>query len=166
MRCLLQAGADVNLVTSLGYSALHTALHYGLPDIALLLVRAGADVTSPDFLGNSPLSLALAHDNIHMASILVAAGAPCHISPSQRWVKGDDITWLKYIRVIIQTKHSRESLSEESKRWLQQQNGKTKSLKEISRLAVRGICTKKLDTFLVEAEIPKTLKQYVYFLLE
>ena len=86
VRCLLQAGADVNMVTSLGYSALHTALHYGLPDIALLLVRAGADVTSPDFLGNSPLSLALAHDNIHMASILVAAGAPCHISPSQRCV--------------------------------------------------------------------------------
>ena len=75
------------MVTSLGYSSLHTALHYGLPDIALLLVRAGADVTSPDFLGNSPLSLALAHDNIHMASILVAAGAPCHISPAQRWVK-------------------------------------------------------------------------------
>ena len=39
VRCLLQAGADVNLVTSLGYSALHTALHYGLPDIATLLVR-------------------------------------------------------------------------------------------------------------------------------
>jgi len=141
--CLLRAGADVNTVTSLGYSALHTALHYSLPDIALLLVRAGADVTSQDFLGNSPLSLALAHQDLHMASILAAAGAPCHLTSSQR-----------------------ESLSEESKRWLQQQNGKTKSLKEISRLAVRGICTRKLDTFLVEAEIPKTLKQYVYFLLE
>ena len=57
------------------------------------LVRAGADVTSLDFLGNSPLSLALAHDNIHMASILAAAGAPCHVSPSQRWV----VTWFKYI---------------------------------------------------------------------
>ena len=87
VRCLLRAGADVNTVTSLGYSALHTALHYSLPDIALLLVRAGADVNSHDFLGNSPLSLALAHQDLHMASILVVAGAPCHLTSSQRYTK-------------------------------------------------------------------------------
>ena len=50
--------------------------------------------------------------------------------------------------------------------WIKQNSGKTKTLKEISRLAVRNICTKKLELFLVKAEIPKTLKQYVYFLLE
>ena len=85
MRCLLRAGADVNMVTSLGYSALHTALHYNLPDIAAVLVRAGADVSTPDFLGSTPLFLALAHDNLDMAAILAAAGAPCHLSSSQRW---------------------------------------------------------------------------------
>ena len=83
---MLGAGADVNTVTSLGHSALHTALHYSLPDIALLLVRAGADVTSHDFLGHSPLSLALANEDLHMASILAAAGAPCHLTSSQRRV--------------------------------------------------------------------------------
>ena len=42
----------MGVVTGLGCSALHTALHYNIPDVAALLVRAGADVTLPDLLGN------------------------------------------------------------------------------------------------------------------
>ena len=143
LTCLLRAGADVNLVTSLGYSCLHTSLHYTHWDVARLLVRAGAEVTRPDYLGNTPLTVALLHGNVDMANILLAAGAPCHIP----------LTHLP-------------ALSDETRRWIKLHNGKAKSLKEISRLAVRNICVKKLETFLVQAEIPKTLKQYVYFLLE
>jgi len=143
MRCLVRKGADVNVVSSLGTTALHTALYYNYWETARFLIRAGADATRTDYLGNTPLSLALSYNNLEMANIIIAAGAPCHIAQQHRSL-----------------------LSEDARLWLMQQDRKTKTLKEISRLAVRNIFIKKMETFLVTENIPKTLKQYVYFLLE
>ena len=61
---------------------------------------------------------------------------------------------------------TRQTLSEEANLWYRNHQGMARSLKEIARLAVRNISTNKLESFLLNAEIPKSLKQYVYFLLE
>ena len=84
LQCLLRCGADVNMVSSIGHSCLHTSLYYHQFDTARSLIRAGADVTRTDYLGNCPLSLVLAQGNLDMANIIIAAGAPCTVSSSQR----------------------------------------------------------------------------------
>ena len=59
-----------------------------------------------------------------------------------------------------------DSLSEEAREWMKNQQKKTKSLKDISRLAVRQMVSRRLERFVEMAEMPNSLKQYVYFLLE
>ena len=59
-----------------------------------------------------------------------------------------------------------DSLSEEARDWMMNQQKRTKSLKDISRLALRQMVSRRMERFVEMAEMPRSLKQYVYFLLE
>ena len=85
LQALLKAGAEVNQVSGLGTTSLHTALRYQDWSCASILVRAGANVSCPDYLGDTPLSLALQHSNLQMANILLAAGAHPYMASSKRY---------------------------------------------------------------------------------
>ena len=66
---------------------------------------------------------------------------------------------------MIRSEHQ-DRLSEEARDWMKNQQKKTKSLKDISRLAVRQMVARRMERFVEMAEMPRSLKQYVYFLLE
>jgi len=121
--------------------------HHNREQAVRCLLNRGAQVNlrteQTDHLHTTPLYLSLLLGNTHMANIFLAAGAVCRLNSRQR-----------------------DTLTEVSRRWYTKHLGKARSLKQISRVAVRSICTNKLESFLLQAEIPTTLKHYVYFLLE
>ena len=80
VRILLEAGAPVDHVNNLGWTALIESIVLGdggVRHTATLkaLVDGGADVNLADGRGTSPLQLARAHGYTAMVEILVAAGA-------------------------------------------------------------------------------------------
>ena len=80
VRMLIKAGAPLNHVNNLGWTALIEAIVLGdggKRHIAVLkaLVEAGADVNLADRSGKTPLMLAKKHGYTEMAAILAAAGA-------------------------------------------------------------------------------------------
>jgi hypothetical protein len=80
VRMLIKAGAPLNHVNNLGWTALIEAVVLGdggKRHIAVLkaLVDAGADVNLADRSGKTPLTLAKKHGYTEMAAILTAAGA-------------------------------------------------------------------------------------------
>ena len=54
---LLAAGADMNTMSSKGYSALHIATHRGYDDAVKVLLDAGADQAKADGKGKARSSL-------------------------------------------------------------------------------------------------------------
>jgi ankyrin repeat protein len=52
---LVGAGAEVDAVTVGGFTALHTACHYGHIKVAKVLVKGGASVTKVAANGNTPI---------------------------------------------------------------------------------------------------------------
>ena len=43
---LIESGADLELTNNHGYTALHSAVHYGRSEIVAILLQSGADVTA------------------------------------------------------------------------------------------------------------------------
>ena len=134
-------GADLNVASVLGATPLLTACSIKDWCSARILVRAGAELDYEDNLGHIPLFHALMHDNYLLAGLMVAAGARCCLASTQQ-----------------------DRLSEEARTWMKIQQKKTKSLKDISRLAVRKMVSRRMERFVEKTELPSSLKQYVYFL--
>ena len=140
---IARLGADLMVTSVLGSTPLHIACSYKDWCSARILVRAGAELDAEDHLGQVPLLLVLRQNHFLLAAIMRAAGARCLIRPEHQ-----------------------DSLSEEARDWMKNQQKKTKTLKDISRLAVRQMVSRRMERFVEMAEIPRSLKQYVYFLLE
>jgi len=140
---IAKLGADLNITSTLGATPLHIACSIKDWCSAQILVRAGAELDHEDHLGYAPLLLTLIQDNFPLAALMVAAGASC----------------------FIRAEHNNR-LSKEARAWIKAQQKKTKSLKDISRLVVRKMVARGLERFVEKAEMPTSLKQYVYFLLE
>lgn len=79
VRMLLRMGANVNLKSSQGCTALHKALEGGHPDIVNILLDAGADANVPLIYGRTPLHFAAALGQERSALQLVASGADSSI---------------------------------------------------------------------------------------
>ena len=73
VRCLLEAGADINLPGVMEESALHRAKN---PEVVLALVARGANVTARDQFGRFPLNIASTYDHRAAFLAMVACGAP------------------------------------------------------------------------------------------
>ena len=140
---ITKIGGDLNDTSILGSTPLHTACYSKDWCSAVILVRAGAQMEHEDNLGQVPLFLVLKHDHLLLAALMRAGGARC----------------------LINSEHQ-DKLSEKARTWLKNQRKKTQSLKDISRLALRQIMSKRMEQFLEEAETPRSPKQYVYYLLE
>jgi len=74
-KLLSDAGADVNLQSSFGFSALHLASLNGYVDIVKLLLKKGAQIESRDINGCTPLWIAAAVGQIGVVDVLVERGA-------------------------------------------------------------------------------------------
>ena len=140
---MTKLGADLNVTSILGSTPLHTACYSKDWCSAVILVRAGAEMEYEDYLGQVPLYIVLKHDHLLLAALMRAGGARC----------------------LINSEHQ-DKLSEKARTWLKNQRKKTQSLKDISRLALRQIMSERMEQFLQQAEMPSSLKQYVYYLLE
>lgn len=67
---LLEAGADVNLLSTRGESCLHFAVHLGREDLVSVLIKAGADITTRGNEGKSAYELAMQGSNASVTHIL------------------------------------------------------------------------------------------------
>ena len=68
---LLEAGADVNLLSTRGESCLHFAVHLGREDLVSVLIKAGADITIRGGAeGKSAYELAMQGSNASVTNIL------------------------------------------------------------------------------------------------
>ena len=134
---LARRGAELSRTSILGYSCLHMACNAKDWCSAQILVREGAHVKM------EPLLIALQQEHFHLANLMLAAGASCYIE-----------------------KEKQAMLSPQARDWMKQQQKMTKTLKDMSRLRVRKMVSKGMERFLEKAEMPRSLKQYVYFLLE
>jgi hypothetical protein len=67
---LLEAGADVNLLSTRGESCLHFAVHLGREDLVSVLIKAGADITIRGSEGKSAYELAMQTNNANVTNIL------------------------------------------------------------------------------------------------
>jgi ankyrin len=75
VRSLLDKGADVNVATSDGYSALHAAVSLGFAEMCKILISAGADLNARMRYGATPLFFAARYNNLELISLLLSAGA-------------------------------------------------------------------------------------------
>lgn len=67
---LLEAGADVNLLSTRGESCLHFAVHLGREDLVSVLIKAGADITIRGNEGKSAFELAMQGNNASVTKVL------------------------------------------------------------------------------------------------
>jgi len=72
---LLQAGADPNLETFQGHTALRFAVNGGHVEVVRLLIESGADVNHKAADGEAPLVIAQRLKNDQVTEVLRAAGA-------------------------------------------------------------------------------------------
>jgi ankyrin repeat protein len=72
---LLQAGADPNLETIQGHTALRFAVNGGHVEVVRLLIESGADVNHKAADGEAPLMIAQRLKNDQVTEVLRAAGA-------------------------------------------------------------------------------------------
>ena len=75
MNILLEHGADVDVTTFAGYSALHAASSKGYVDIVKALLQKGANIDLRDKHGNCPIILAMKNNHQEVARLLIESGA-------------------------------------------------------------------------------------------
>lgn len=79
LKCLLQAGANVNAVGGLQETPLWGAIRNEKLDNVKLLVEAGANVNAKDTFGYSSLcQIIFRSENLHIMKVLLKAGADLH----------------------------------------------------------------------------------------
>lgn len=85
VRALLEHGADVNVRSGLGCTALHSAAAFGAIEVVQELLRWNADVVALDRQRRTPLFNAfcikhlIRERQLEVASLLIASGAPVHV---------------------------------------------------------------------------------------
>ena len=72
---LIEKGADVNLKSKNGWTALHAAAFKGPAEIVKLLIEKGADANTKDLRGQTPLMIARILKHEEMVRLLKEAGA-------------------------------------------------------------------------------------------
>src|SRR5690606_22063528 len=74
---LLQAGADPSIVSSHGWTPLHTAVQYGNYDAVELLLRRNnlALVNAKNSANKTPLDIAIQNNFLNLAELLIDKGA-------------------------------------------------------------------------------------------
>ena len=75
VRCLVEAGSDMDKVTKEGCTAIHVATLYNYKEIVRCLVEAGIDKDKANHGGETALILAALHGRMDIARCLVEAGA-------------------------------------------------------------------------------------------
>jgi len=85
VKCLLEAGTNVNALRNSGWSPLMAAVcDKKIPDeIISMMISHGADISAQDQMGRNICSLALDNGNTHAVKLLAAAGAD--ISTPDDW---------------------------------------------------------------------------------
>lgn len=78
-KLLLQLGANVDAVCSLGSHTLHIVAAYGSIDFAELILNAGANPNVVDNEGETPLHKAAVRGSLEMTKFLVSRGAHPHL---------------------------------------------------------------------------------------
>jgi uncharacterized protein len=79
---LLERGADPNVTTTDGYSALHASAYIGDTEISKRLIAAGARVDAVMDSGGTPLWIAARHNHLGVITVLLQAGADRDLAPS------------------------------------------------------------------------------------
>lgn len=82
---LIKAGAVVDKVSSIGFSALHVSAQRGSVDCARVLVQAGSTVDSVDCDLQTPLFLAALEGQVPVAEYLLQMGAKVDAQGRNRW---------------------------------------------------------------------------------
>gem|GEM_PF-2342146 len=75
LRCLIESGAGVNSVDSLGNSPLHFCSGYGKTEIVRLLIARGAVINPGNLGGETPLHKAVESRNRVLVELLISYGA-------------------------------------------------------------------------------------------
>jgi len=90
VQCLLRHGADVNLLTDKGESALHSACKQGGLDSVKLLIKNGANINAQEVDGFTPLHFASIHGQKDVVEFLLSVGADLNILTNS-----GDTAWLR-----------------------------------------------------------------------
>ena len=138
---LVKAGAQLDVVNSLGSTPLHLACSNSDWSSARILVRSGARVDIEDSLGRTGFFIALQNNNLLLAEAMVAAGTSSRLPENQ----------LKLLSTAARHCASRKRMS---------------TLKFSARKALRRSWGRRTDEELDNVFIPTQLKHYVYYLLE
>ena len=72
---LIKAGADINIKTRFGHTALHLAAYYGHEQIVKMLLDAGSDINAKNNVGQTALYWALLTKNKNTIDLLKSYGA-------------------------------------------------------------------------------------------
>lgn len=75
LRKLLDEGVDINQPDVNGRTALHMAMDWNRPHMAMILLERGADVSVRNNMNQTPLHLASARGMIHIIKMLMQKGA-------------------------------------------------------------------------------------------
>lgn len=117
---IIQKGADVNKVSSDGWSALMHAAHFGLVEVIRPLIEKGSDVHMMDCDRWNALMIAVTHGHLEIVKILIENGADIHAVDKNGWdslmmaalnghlkvvkfliIKGADINYLFQFEEIV-----------------------------------------------------------------
>ncbi|XP_078515453.1 ankyrin repeat and SOCS box protein 5-like [Lissotriton helveticus] len=145
MELLLQHGASVNSCCKHGGTPLHAAI--GLfPDCVLLLIQHGADVNLQDNWGVTPMYLAACSGQTECIRLLVLAGADVTYKNKK--------TGLPPKRLASQTAFIS---------WIETFSRQPRSLKHLSRLAIRDAMGHQRLRTIERFDLPLSLKGYLMF---
>ncbi|MFQ5451138.1 MAG: ankyrin repeat domain-containing protein [Nitrospinaceae bacterium] len=98
VKLLVENGAEIDSIDSLGFTPLHRAALAGYRDIVEVLLANGAEVDATDIHGYTPLHLAVQGGFVEVASLLIAHGADVNARAADD--QGRDITPL-YLAIIL-----------------------------------------------------------------
>jgi hypothetical protein len=101
---LLEAGADVNLLSTRGESCLHFAVHLGREDLVSVLIKAGADITIRGTEGKSAYELAMQGNNASVTKVLR------QVQDIYDWLQSLDLA--VYWKVFVREEMSKDILPE------------------------------------------------------
>ena len=120
---LIQAGANINMVTNYGMSSAMVAASCGNKEILEILISMGADINIKDFYGNTALSFATFSNEMECARMLADAGA--HLNSTNL----DGQTIVEYDKQK-KDNFSADELFEEASKMLQDISGNQKIKKK------------------------------------
>ena len=85
LKLLLEAGADVNVKNTYGYTPLMKAAFYGKLEVVKLLLESGADIEAKDKFGWTSLMVAAFYGKLEVVKLLLEAGADIEAKDEDGW---------------------------------------------------------------------------------